>query len=160
MRKPVNDTDLDRAIEVLKGLRVGMTDASRRHMALKCRQPRVSAWESLARQLEGLRLHRIPLAAGAMALLLAVFLAAFLVGDGTQPGLPGPGGGEVRLVNVVPAATGGVTLEWRDGPKRSYTVLKTTDPRKFTSAESYAVRGTRWTDPAPSAGEVVYYRVE
>ena len=160
MRTDLSDTDLDRAIDSLKGLRIGMTDASRHHLAMMCRQPRPRFWEALLPGFETLRLHRLPVAAGAMAFLLAVSLAVLLVGDRAPSGTTGYGDDPVRLVNVVPAGPEGVTLEWRDGPRRTYTVLKSTDPRNFRGAESYAVKGTRWTDPAPAAGEVVYYRVE
>ena len=152
MRTNLSDTDLDRAIDSLKGLRIGMTDASRHHLAMMCRQPRPRFWEALLPGFETLRLHRLPVAAGAMAFLL--------VGDRVPSGTTGYGNDPVRLVNVVPAGPEGVTLEWRDGPRRTYTVLKSTDPRNFRGAESYAVKGNRWTDSAPAAGEVVYYRVE
>jgi hypothetical protein len=47
MRTNVTDADLDRAIDSLKGLRIGMTEASRHHLALKCRQPRPRFWVRL-----------------------------------------------------------------------------------------------------------------
>jgi hypothetical protein len=167
MRNSLKDPDLNPAIESLKSLRIGMTDASRRHLALRCRQVRPSAWGALMPRLGGLRFLPVPVpvAAGAMALLLAASLTVLMVGhqapsDVKGYGETGYGETPVRLVNVVPAGAGGVTLEWRDGPKRTYTVLKSTDPRNFSGAETYAVKGTRWTDPSPSPGQVVYYRVE
>jgi len=160
MRDLLKDPDLDPAIESLKSLRIGMTGASRRRLALRCRQVRPSAWATLVPRLEGLRLLPVRVAAGAVALFLAVFLATLMADRQAPTDVRDQGRTVVRLVSVVPAGPGGVTLEWRDGPRRTYTVLKSTDPRNFSGAESYAVRGTRWTDPAPSAGQVVYYRVE
>lgn len=160
MRNFLKDPDLDPAIESLKSLRIGMTDGSRRRLALRCRQVRPPARGLLLPRLEGLRLLPLRVAAGAMALFLAVFLAVFVADRQAPTGEKGRGEAAVRLVSVVPAGPGGVTLEWKDGPRRTYRVLKSSDPRNFSGAESYAVRGTRWTDPAPSRGEVVYYRVE
>lgn len=160
MRDSLKDPDLDAAIESLKSLRIGMTGASRRRLALKCRQVRPPAWGALLSWLEGLRLLPVRVAAGAMALFLAVFLATLVADRQAPTDVREHGRTTVRLVSVVPAGPGGVTLEWRDGPRRTYKVLKSTDPRNFSGAESYAVKGTRWTDPAPSAGQVVYYRVE
>jgi len=160
MRDPMKDADLDPAIESLKSLRIGMTDASRRRLALRCRQVRPSAWDALLPRLEGLRILPVPVAAGAMALFVAVFLVALVADRQAPTDFRGYGDSPVRLVSVVPAGPDGVTLEWKDGPGRTYTVRKSTDPRDFSRAESYKVRGTRWTDPAPSTGQVIYYRVE
>ena len=161
MRHSWKETDLDPAIESLRSLRIGLTEASRRSLALRCReQVRPGAWSAWLSRLEGLRLPPVRLAAGAMALFVAVFLAILVADRQVPPGAREEGRTEVRLVRVVPAGGGGVTLEWKDGPGRTYTVLKSTDPRNFNGAASYAVRGTRWTDPEPSKGEVVYYRVE
>jgi len=160
IREPWKDQHLDQAVKSLKSLKIGMTDASRRHLALQCRQTRPSPLGALGILLGGLRPSRLPIAAGVMAVFVAVGVAALTMGH-RVPTLPeGPGQSPVRLVSVVPAASGGVTLEWRDGLQRTYTVRKSTDPRNFNNAETYAVRGNQWTDPAPTRGEVVYYKVE
>ncbi len=160
MSMKANDEAMDRAIRSLRSLEVGMTDAARRHLALRCRETRPSRWGALAFRLSGTPLLRVPVAAGAMAVLLAVGVTALLIAHQTPSDVESYGESAARLVTVVPASSGGVTLEWRDGDKRTYTVLKSTDPRDFRGAQSYAVRGTRWTDTSPSQGQVVYYRVE
>ncbi len=155
-----NDEAMDRAIRSLKSLEVGMTDAARRHLALRCRETRPSRWAALAFRLSGLPAFRLPVAVGAMAVVLAVGVTALMIAHQSPSDVASYGGSTVRLVKVVPAAEGAVTLEWRDGSQRTYTVLKSTNPRDFRGAETHAVRGTRWTDTAPSQGQVVYYRVE
>jgi hypothetical protein len=92
--------------------------------------------------------------------MIVVVAVGFLMNtrSGYVPGPVAPD--EVRLVSVQPAASGGVTLEWRDGNHRVYNVLKSTDPRDFSGAARYAVRGHRWTDTSPAPGEVVFYKVE
>lgn len=160
MNIKANDEAMDQAIRSLRSLEVGMTDAARRHLALRCRETRPSRWGALAFRLSGMPLLRVPVAAGAMAVLLAVGVTALLIAHQAPSDVASYGETTVRLVRVVPASSGGVTLEWRDGDQRTYTVLKSTDPRNFKGAEIHAVRGTRWTDTSPSPGEVVYYRVQ
>jgi hypothetical protein len=160
MNQPMDDLNLEQAVKSLKGLRIGMTDASRRHLALKCREARPSRLSSLMAAMGSSFPFRLPVAAGAMAVFLALGLAVILVDHQNQIDQRGYENPPVKLVNVMPANDGGVTLEWRDGPHRTYTVLKSTNPRSFKGAESYAVRGNRWTDESPSPGQVVYYKVE
>jgi len=159
-RERLSGLEMEQAVRSLKSLRIGMTDASRRHLALSCREARPSSWGALAARFSGLALFRLPVAAGTMALFLALGVAALMVGRQAPVEVPGRGDSPVRLVSVVPAASGGVTLEWRDGRQRTYTVQRSTDPRNFEKAETYAVRGTRWTDTAPAPGQVVFYRVQ
>jgi hypothetical protein len=160
MRELEKDRELEEAIRSLKSLKVGLTDASRRRVAVRCKEVRPSFWGVLGLQIRSIPRFPVPVAAGAMALLLAVGLTAILIGHQIQQNAVNYGDSPVRLVSVVPAESGGVTLEWRDGPQRTYTVLKSTNPRNFKKAESYAVHGTRWTDTSPAPGQVVYYRVQ
>jgi hypothetical protein len=158
--KAMNNPNLEQAVKSLKSLRIGMTDAARHHLALECSEATPSRLRSLLDSLAGASPFRLPAAAGAMAIFLACGLALLLVGHQNQNSPSGYGQTDVHLVKVVPASSGGVTLEWKDGPQRTYTVLKSTDPRNFQRAETYAVRGNRWTDDSPSLGQVVYYKVE
>jgi hypothetical protein len=156
-----SEAELERAMHSLKNLQVGMTEASRRHLALKCQEAGSSPWGALALRMGGPRLLRVPVAAGAMVLLLTLGVAFLTARRQDATDVTGYGGkSPVRLVTVVPASSGGVTLQWQDGVRRTYTVRKSTDPRNFRGAETFTVKGTRWTDPSPSAGQVVYYRVD
>jgi hypothetical protein len=67
---------------------------------------------------------------------------------------------QIRLVSLRPDTSGGVTLEWRDGDRRTYRVLKSDNPRDFSQAENFSVQGNRWTDPDKGAGGIAFYKVE
>jgi hypothetical protein len=60
---------------------------------------------------------------------------------------------DVKLVSISPDSQGRVTLEWRDGSRQTYTVLKSSNPRDFSRGQSYTVAGRGGPTPAPSRGE-------
>jgi hypothetical protein len=161
MREPETDEHLERAIDALKGLRISLKDASRQRIVARSREGgRRSIVAGLSLWVEMALSFRTPAAASAVALILVGFVAIIGVVRSTSTNKVSYGDSSVRLVSVVPASTGGVTLEWQNGQHRVYRVQKSTDPRNFTAAKTYAVRGTRWTDSSPSQGQVVYYRVQ
>ena len=97
----------------------------------------------------------------AFGLILLLGLSAALLTS--HPGIEAPApesASQVQLVSLHPDASGRVTLEWRDGNQRTYRVFKSDNPRDFSKAASYRVRGNRWTDPTGGADQVAYYRVE
>ena len=155
------DEPLEQAISSLKGVRAGLTGASRRHLALLCRedvQLRSKSWWQNGLALFPSREAAFASAALGLALCLGIYLifSASRTPRGREDQPPRP----VQLVSVALTESGGVTLTWRDGNQRVYNVLKSSDPRDFRRAERYAVRGHQWTDGTPSAGQVVFYKVE
>jgi hypothetical protein len=98
------------------------------------------------------------LAAAGMVVVLGVAVTLVALREQARP-VSGYAS-DVKLVSISPDSQGRVTLEWRDGSRQTYTVLKSNNPRDFSQAQSFSVRGTRWTDPSPEGGGVTYYRVE
>jgi hypothetical protein len=155
------DKNLERAISTLKGLRISLTDASRRPIvAESLRRRRPSVRQTLSLWLEMASFFRTPAMGPALAMVLVGLLAMLALNRSTYTYKASYGDRAIRLVSVVPVSSGGVTLEWQNGQHRVYHVQKSTDPRSFDSAESYTVRGNRWTDVSPARGEVTYYRVQ
>jgi len=159
--KDLTEKDLDLAIDSLKKLKIDLTDASRRHLLLLCREagriparPRWLAWIETTHGMQA------SLASGVVALFLLLLGASWLLVLHRAPAPESPGDAPIQLVSVAPTTSGGVTMEWRDGSQRLYKVLKSTNPRDFRRAETHAVRGTHWTDETPATGGVVYYKVE
>jgi hypothetical protein len=161
MRQPLTEDELKNSINSLKNIRIGLTEASRDRLARRCRESAGASRDSrLLRFLAPLRVRRLSFATATLALVLASGIAFLTLNHSTNPDETGYGGAPARLVRVTPATAGGVTLEWQDGNQQTHRVQKTTDPRNFASAQTYAVRGTRWTDSEPARGQVVYYRVQ
>jgi hypothetical protein len=159
MRQPLTEDELNNSINSLKSIRIGLTEASRDRLARRCRES-ASRDSRLFRFLAPLRVARLSFATATLALVIASGIAFLTLNHSTNPDEAGYGGAPARLVRVTPATAGGVTLEWQDGNQQTHRVQKTTDPRNFASAKTYAVRGTRWTDSEPARGQVVYYRVQ
>ena len=155
---------LEDAIQSLKSIRVELTPGARASLARRCVQEAVQSGE---RSLWGriLEIMTIPTPQRGLAAALGTLLLAGVVGVLVleKPGsdLPGrSGSSKIQLVSLSPDAAGRITLEWRDGSQRTYTVLKSDNPRDFSRATAYSVRGNRWTDPSSETNQLAFYRVE
>jgi len=159
MSSPNENHDLDLAINSLKNMKIELTGPSLKSMSVLCRdsmarerRPALIRWAAGRMTL---------LTPGRMAAVLALAILGFALFSALSHRSPMKEPGEsVRLVSVAATPSGGVSLEWSDGNKRVYRVLKSTNPRSFAGAESHAVLGNRWTDESSSVGSVVYYKVE
>jgi hypothetical protein len=151
---------LQESINSLKNMRIGLSEAARSRLARRCRDARASRVSTVIRFLSSLQASRVSFATATLALVLASGVAFLSLNHPTSSNETAYSNTPVRLVSVTPASSGGVTLVWQDGDHKTYRVQKSTDPRTFDKAESYAVRGTRWTDSEPARGQVVYYRVQ
>ena len=158
------DDSLQVAVNSLKHLRIEMTEASRRHLVSRCAQVTpVSRSRLLLLRIQEFLSLAAPQRALAVSMGLVVLLGGAALLFSVRPdfrGAPAIGGSQVQLVSLRPDASGRVTLEWRDGSQRTYRVLKSHNPRDFSRADSYEVRGNRWTDRDLGVGRVTYYRVE
>lgn len=66
---------------------------------------------------------------------------------------------QVTSIDVV--QNGGVVrLAWSNGQKESYTVYKSNDPQRFSSAEAHVVQGNVWTDETKDLAAIVFYRID
>jgi hypothetical protein len=159
-----NLDNLENAIQSLKSIQVEMTPEARSNLARRCAENTTGAWRSsLWGRLVGVLWVPAPQKglAAALGMLLLACLAGVLIVEKPQSRAPGGAGdSKIQLVSLSPDASGRVTLEWRDGSQRTYTVLKSDNPRDFSRATAYSVRGTRWTDPNPGTSQVAFYRVE
>jgi hypothetical protein len=159
-----NLDNLDEAIQSLKSIQVELTPSARANLARQCAQ-QVS--QMTRRGVWGRILHvfLIPVPqkglAAAMGMVLLAVLAGVLVLEKPRSQAPGQtGDSKIQLVSLSPDASGRITLQWRDGSQRTYTVLKSDNPRDFSRAIAYSVRGNRWTDPNSEANQLAFYRVE
>ena len=159
-RQPTEDL-LEEAINSLKSMQIGMTTPSRAQLARRCAEAMASSPSGFLGWLRGILVIQVPQKAMATALgLLVLFgITAVLVSERSAVQAPSAGH-EVQLVSLRPDASGRITLEWRDGSQRTYRILKSDNPRDFSKAASYRVRGNRWTDPSPEGAGVTYYKVE
>jgi anti-sigma factor RsiW len=66
---------------------------------------------------------------------------------------------QVMKIEVV-AEPGAVKLAWSDGPRSSYTVYKSDNPRIFGSHDAHVVKGNVWVDQAPETSPIVFYKIE
>ncbi|HEV8337331.1 MAG TPA: hypothetical protein VGR67_13015 [Candidatus Polarisedimenticolia bacterium] len=160
MKEPLQDHDLVNAINSLKSIRIDLDEAARSRLVRRCRDTRGSRGWTLASFLASLQTSRVSFATATLALVLASGVALLSLNHSTNSSETVYSNDPVHLMSVTQASSGGVTLEWQDGNHKTYRVQKTTNPRNFTAAETYAVRGTRWTDSEPARGQVVYYRVQ
>jgi len=154
---------LSPAINSLKSLKIEMTGAARRALAARCLEAaQSSAPISLVERIRRVLGMEIPrtatLAAAGMLVVLGVAVTLVALREQGRPAASYAS--DVKLLSISPDSQGRVTLEWRDGSRQTYTVLKSSNPRDFSRGQSYTVRGTRWTDPSPEPGGVTYYRVE
>ena len=161
MHDQENDS-LHVAVNSLKHLRIEMTEASRRHLVSRCAQePAISKSRLLLLRIQDYFSAPQRTLAISMSLVILLGGTALLFSLRTDyRGTPPIGGSQVQLVSLRPDASGRVTLEWKDGSQRTYRVLKSHNPRDFSRADSYEVRGNRWTDRDLGVGRVTYYRVE
>ena len=159
-----NVDNLDNAIQSLKSIQVELTPEARSHLARHCAReasstPRNTLWWRILTSLWAPAPQRG--LAAALGVVLLAALVGVLVVERSSSRAPGQAGdSQIQLVSLRPDAAGRVTLEWRDGSQRTYTVLKSDNPRDFSRAAAYSVRGTRWTDPNPGTSQVAFYRVE
>ena len=160
MQEPLQDLELQEAINSLKSMRIGLSEAARGRLARRCRDARGSRVPTIIRFLTSFQASRVSFATATLALVLASGVVLLSLNHPTTSDEKSYSNTSVRLVSVTPASSGGVTLVWQDGDHKTYRVQKSTNPRTFDQAESYAVRGTRWTDSEPAPGQVVYYRVQ
>lgn len=159
---PASDRDLDHAIATLKSIRVEWDAASRHRLARQCAENLTRRPPRFLERLGSLYTLFVPTGSLAVAMGTLVVLAAVslsVTGRHAVPVQPAPAHA-VQLVSIKSGPAGRVTLEWRDGSQATYRVLKSDNPRDFSKAASFKVRGNRWTDPSGEVGRVVYYRVE
>lgn len=154
---------LNPAIDSLKSLKIEMTGPARRALAARCLEAAQAtspmSFVERVRRVLGMEIPRTAtLAAAGMVVVLGVAVTLVALREQARPA--SSYASDVKLVSISPDSQGRVTLEWRDGSRQTYTVLKSNNPRDFSQAQSYSVRGTRWTDPSPEPGGVTYYRVE
>jgi len=155
---------LDGAIKSLKSIQIEMDRPTRSRLVRLCAERTASSSPgSILDRLLALLAFQVPQRAMAAALGLAVLFGVALVvvsvrSDSVSPRMAAQE--KIHLVSLRPDASGRITLEWRDGSQRVYRVLKSDNPRDFSRAEQYSVRGNRWTDANSGADQVSFYRVE
>ena len=155
--------NLEQAIQSLKSIDIAMTPSRRASLARLCARETAAARVAWWVRLQGFLAFQMPQRALATALGLVLLLGVSSVLVSRRPASPVPQPGSdpgIQLVSLSPDASGRVTLEWRDGSQRTYRVLKSDNPRDFSRAVSYRVRGNRWTDPNSTGSQVSFYRVE
>jgi hypothetical protein len=157
------ENSLQNAINSLKSMQIDLSPESRIRLARLCAQQSAAARLGLWERIRTISWVLVPQRSVALAfgitLVLGVTAVLFNSRFGVEAPAP-PGSSEVQLVSIHPDADGRVTLEWRDGNQRTYRIFKSDNPRDFSKAASYRVRGHRWTDPNGGGDEVAYYRVE
>jgi hypothetical protein len=157
------DEVLDESINSLKSIQIGMSAAARTQLARRCVQEASSSHAGLLGWLRGTFAIPVPQAAMATAFGLLVLFgitAVMLSERSAVQTVNVERESQVQLVSLRPDASGHVTLEWRDGSQRTYRILKSNNPRDFSKAASFRVRGNRWTDPSPEGSGITYYKVE
>ncbi len=161
MHRQPTDQILDEAINSLKSIQIGMSAERRMRLARRCFEAMASSPSGFLGWMRAIFAVQVPQRAMATALgLLVLFgITAVLVSERSAVQAPSAGH-EVQLVSLHPDASGRITLEWRDGSRRTYRILKSNNPRDFSKAASYRVRGNRWTDPSPEVAGVTFYKVE
>ena len=163
MNRQSIDEILDQSINSLKSIQIGMTARHRAQLARRCAEVAASAPRGFLGWIRGFLTIQVPQRAMATALgILILFgVTTVLVTERSASRAPASGrDSQVQLVSLRPDASGRITLEWRDGSQRTYTILKSNNPRDFSKAASYSVRGNRWTDPNPEGTGITYYKVE
>jgi hypothetical protein len=157
------DELLDESINSLKSIQIGMSAPYRMQLARRCAQVASSSPAGLLGWLRGIFAIPVPQTAMATAfgLLVLVGVTAVMLSErsAVQP-VNAERESQVQLVSLRPDASGHITLEWRDGSQRTYRILKSDNPRDFSKAASFRVRGNRWTDPSPGGTGITYYKVE
>jgi len=155
--------NLEKSIQSLKSIEVELTPGARFNLARLCAQETVSSrlrfWAGVGRFFA----FQVPQRATAMALgmVLLLGLTSVLVSHKAVSPVVGPSPeSRIKQVSINPDASGRMTLVWEDGSRSLYRVLKSDNPRDFSNAVSYSVRGNRWTDRNPGVGQVTFYRVE
>ena len=155
------ESDLQHAIDTLKSIRVEFDAAARGRLARQCAENLTNRPPRLLERLGSLYTMFVPTGSLAVAMGILVVLGAVSLSlTGRHPGPVEGTPAHVQLFSTHPDATGRVTLEWRDGRQATYRVLKSDNPRDFSKAATFKVRGNRWTDPSGEVGRVAYYRVE
>jgi hypothetical protein len=157
------DSDLDRAIKSLRSIKIETSPASRSRLARRCAQEVSIAPLTLSERILSIFWLLVPQRSLAMAFGITLLLGVttVLISDRTAIQAPAPQrDSQVQLVSLHPDASGAITLEWRDGNRRTYRVLKSDNPRDFSKAASFHVRGNRWTDQSSGGGQIAFYRVE
>jgi len=163
VRQPTEEI-LDQAITSLKSIQVTIPAQLRTRWAREASRTSAGRGGVLA-WVKGFLVLSVPRPAMATALgllALAGFSAVLFSQRASlrETSLSGSGP-QIQYISMTPDATGRITLEWRDGNQRTYRVMKSHDPRDFSRAAVYQVRGNRWTDPSPDGrGGVTYYKVE
>jgi hypothetical protein len=163
MNRSTADLDLDRAINSLKSLKMETSPTSRSRLARRCVQEVAAAPLSLSERIRSIFWVMVPQRSLAVAFGITLLLGVTSVLVSNRMGVPAPDpreGSQVQLVSLHPDASGSVTLEWRDGNQRTYRILKSDNPRDFSKAASFRVRGNRWTDPGSGGSQIAFYRVE
>jgi len=161
----VQSTDelLDESINSLRSIQIGMSASSRTQLARHCAQVATSSRSGFLGWVRGVFAIPVPQAAMATAFGLLVLFGVTAVMLSERSAVQPVNAGresQVQLVSLRPDASGHITLEWRDGSQRTYRILKSNNPRDFSKAASYSVRGNRWTDPSPEGTGITYYKVE
>jgi hypothetical protein len=157
------DLALESAINSLKSMKIETSPEARSRLARRCVQEVSVAPLSLTDRIRSIFWVFVPQRSLAVAFCMTLLLGvtAVLFSDKMAVKAPAlPGDSPVQLVSLHPDASGSVTLEWRDGNQRTYRVLKSDNPRDFSKAASFRVRGNRWTDPASRGNQIAFYRVE
>jgi hypothetical protein len=157
------DENLQNAINALKSMQIDLSPESRIRLARLCAERSAASPMSLWERIRAISWVLVPQRSLALAFGMTLLLGVSVVLVTSRPGAEAPvpqGTSQVQLVSLHPDASGRVTLEWRDGNQRTYRIFKSDNPRDFSKAASYRVRGNRWTDPAGGADQVAYYRVE
>jgi hypothetical protein len=162
MNQPSDDRILNQAINSLKSMQMEMSASTRSRLARRCAQELVVSPVGMLERIRtffALYVPQAPLAT-ALGVMLMFVVTAVLLSNRMGAPKPASEGSQVRLISLQPDRAGAVTLEWRDGGRRVYHVLKSDNPRDFSKAASYRVQGNRWTDTSGTLGKVTYYRVE
>lgn len=163
MNRSSADSDLDAAIKSLKSINIETSLDARTRLARRCVLELSASPPSLSERILPIFWALVPHRSLAVALGITLLLGvtAVVVPIRTAYQAPDPrGDSQVQLVSLHPDASGSVTLEWRDGNQRIYRILKSDNPRDFSKAASFRVRGNRWTDPASRGSQIAFYRVE
>src|SRR5580765_4194347 len=101
-----NDPNLDESVKSLKSIKVGMTDASRRHLAILCRDAVQSRRAGLSWLFGNVPTVRASMVAGLLGLTLVVGVALLTLERRSQAPAPGMvGESPVRLVSVAPSGS-------------------------------------------------------
>ncbi|HXI20524.1 MAG TPA: zf-HC2 domain-containing protein [Gemmatimonadales bacterium] len=90
----------------------------------------------------------------------AVVIALVAIPLALRERVAGPETSEQAMKIEVVAEPGAVKLAWSDGPRASYTVYKSDNPRDFGRKDAHVVRGNSWVDRAPDSSPVVFYKIE